>query len=68
MAKFNRVFCRFPMQLSFSFEFFVHGESTVCMSVDVRQHPAIRRVGRTHISVSQNQAIPGTVLVVLSTL
>ena len=30
--------------LSFSFQYFVHGESAVCTSVDVRQHPAVRRL------------------------
>lgn len=29
--------------LSFSFAFFVHGENTVCASVDVRQHPPVRK-------------------------
>lgn len=50
----------FPMQLSFSFAFFVHGESTVCMSVDVRQHPSVRRVGKQHLIVGQspNQNVP----------
>lgn len=28
--------------LSFSFAFFVHGESTVCASMDIREHPPIR--------------------------
>lgn len=28
--------------LSFSFAFFVHGESTVCASMDLRMHPAVR--------------------------
>ncbi|XP_052737823.1 mediator of RNA polymerase II transcription subunit 13 isoform X2 [Bicyclus anynana] len=31
-----------PWHLSFSFAFFLHGESTVCASVDVRQHPPVR--------------------------
>ncbi|CAH0563743.1 unnamed protein product, partial [Brassicogethes aeneus] len=35
--------------LSFSFAFFVHGESSVCASVDVRQHPAVRRLSRGHL-------------------
>ncbi|KAL0842457.1 hypothetical protein ABMA28_014554 [Loxostege sticticalis] len=33
---------RDPWHLSFSFAFFLHGESTVCASVDVRQHPPVR--------------------------
>ncbi|XP_049817024.1 mediator of RNA polymerase II transcription subunit 13 isoform X3 [Aethina tumida] len=35
--------------LSFSFTFFVHGERSVCASVDVRQHPPVRRLSRTHM-------------------
>ncbi|XP_035704664.1 mediator of RNA polymerase II transcription subunit 13-like isoform X3 [Folsomia candida] len=50
----------FPMQLSFSFAFFLHGESTVCMSVDVRQHPSIKRVNKGHLQACQspNQVLP----------
>ncbi|CAG7730040.1 unnamed protein product [Allacma fusca] len=48
----------FPMQLSFSFSFFLHGESTVCMSVDVRQHPPIRRTTKHHLAACQNHTIP----------
>jgi mediator of RNA polymerase II transcription subunit 13 len=49
------------MQLSFSFAFFLHGESTVCMSVDVRQHPSIKRVNKNHLQACQspNQVLPG---------
>lgn len=39
--------------LSFSFAFFVHGESTVCASVDVRQHPPVRNLVRTHLQQAQ---------------
>ncbi|XP_018318970.1 mediator of RNA polymerase II transcription subunit 13 isoform X4 [Agrilus planipennis] len=39
--------------LSFSFAFFVHGESTVCASVDVRQHPAVRKLTRWHLQQAQ---------------
>uniref|UniRef100_A0A6P7FLV9 Mediator of RNA polymerase II transcription subunit 13 n=1 Tax=Diabrotica virgifera virgifera TaxID=50390 RepID=A0A6P7FLV9_DIAVI len=39
--------------LSFSFAFFVHGESSVCASVDVRQHPPVRRLSRWHIQQAQ---------------
>ncbi|RZF40528.1 hypothetical protein LSTR_LSTR000407 [Laodelphax striatellus] len=35
--------------LSFSFAFFVHGESTVCASVDVRQHPPVRSLIKAHL-------------------
>ena len=39
-----------PTHLSFSFQYFVHGESAVCTSVDVRQHPAVRRLNKDHLS------------------
>ncbi|EFN73674.1 Mediator of RNA polymerase II transcription subunit 13, partial [Camponotus floridanus] len=39
--------------LSFSFAFFVHGESTVCASVDVRQHPAVRHLTKTCLQRTQ---------------
>lgn len=50
--------------LSFSLSFFVHGESIVCASVDVRQHPPVRQLTRRHLLLAQqtNQGIPGTVL------
>ncbi len=44
--------------LSFSFQYFVHGESHVCASVDVRQHPAIRRLAPHHLSSSRGEANP----------
>lgn len=40
-------------QLTFAFHFFVHGDSTVCASVDVRQHPAIYRLSRHHLLQTQ---------------
>ncbi|KAG5450511.1 mediator complex subunit Srb9 [Clonorchis sinensis] len=36
-------------QYSVSFSFFLHGESTVCASLDLRQHPLVRRIGVKHI-------------------
>ena len=36
--------------LSFSFQYFVHGESAVCTSVDVRQHPPVRRLTHAHLA------------------
>jgi mediator of RNA polymerase II transcription subunit 13 len=39
--------------LSFSISFFVHGESTVCASIDVRQHPVVRRITQRHLSAAQ---------------
>ena len=42
--------------LSFSFQYFVHGESAVCTSVDVRQHPAVRRLSPHHLSTAASLA------------
>ena len=41
--------------LSFSFQYFVHGESAVCTSVDVRQHPAVRRLTHHHLTSAASQ-------------
>lgn len=38
--------------LSFSFSFFVHGESTVCASIDVRQHPVVRKITHRHLAAA----------------
>lgn len=35
--------------MSFSFGFFVHGESTVCTSIDLRNHPNVRRLTLDHV-------------------
>ena len=40
--------------LSFSFQYFVHGESFICASVDVRQHPAVRRLGPQHLTLARS--------------
>nr|CAD7259219.1 unnamed protein product [Timema shepardi] len=38
---------------SFAFAFFVHGESTVCASIDVRMHPLVRNLSRQHLVQAQ---------------
>lgn len=43
-------------QLSFAFSFFVHGESTVCTSVDVRVLPPVYRLNRNNITVAQGSS------------
>ena len=50
--------------LSFSFSFVVHGESTLCASIDVRQHPVVRRITQRHLAAAQasNAGIHGTFL------
>lgn len=50
--------------MSFSFAFFVHGESTVCASVDVRQHPAVRHLTRT--CLQRTQTMQNSVKVILA--
>ncbi|XP_026289181.2 mediator of RNA polymerase II transcription subunit 13-like isoform X2 [Frankliniella occidentalis] len=40
--------------LSFLFSFFVHGESTVCASVDVRQHPPVRTLSSQVLQQAQS--------------
>jgi mediator of RNA polymerase II transcription subunit 13 len=42
--------------LSFSFAFFVHGESTVCASMDIREHPPVRPLTEQHLNEVIRQA------------
>ncbi|CAH8510541.1 unnamed protein product [Schistosoma rodhaini] len=48
------------VQYSVSFSFFLHGESTVCASLDIRQHAAVQRVGVEHIQscIASQSTIP----------
>lgn len=46
--------------LSFSFAFFVHGESTVCASIDVRQHSLVRTLSKEHLAQASSQPQNGT--------
>lgn len=39
--------------LSFCFNFFLHGESTVCASIEVKQHPAVTLLSAQHITHAQ---------------
>ena len=48
--------------LSFAFDYFIHGESSVCASVDVRQHPPLRRLSLHHLSTARGQAAPVSVI------
>uniref|UniRef100_A0A1A9W5S5 Mediator of RNA polymerase II transcription subunit 13 n=1 Tax=Glossina brevipalpis TaxID=37001 RepID=A0A1A9W5S5_9MUSC len=45
----ERIFGRSSQHLSFSFTFFVHGD-TVCASIDLREHPAVRPLTKEHLS------------------
>jgi mediator of RNA polymerase II transcription subunit 13 len=40
-------------QLTFAFNFFVHGDSTVCANVDVRQHPTVHRITKADLQSAQ---------------
>ena len=40
-------------QLTFAFNFFVHGDSTVCANVDVRQHPTVYRITKADLQSAQ---------------
>ena len=50
---------RFSAHLSFKFSFFLHGESTVCTSVDVRQHPPLWRLQMQHLAAAQHSPQTG---------
>jgi len=55
----------YSSRLSISFAFFLHGESTVCASIDVRQHPPLHCLRHPHLSVAshllQNGGVQGTI-------
>lgn len=46
------LFCS-SVHLSFSFAFFVHGDSTVCASMDIREHPAVRPLTNEYLLEAQ---------------
>ncbi|UYV61281.1 MED13L [Cordylochernes scorpioides] len=46
------IFTHSRPQYTFSFNFFVYGDSTVCASVDVRQHPSIYRLSKGHLTAA----------------
>ncbi|XP_055536254.1 mediator of RNA polymerase II transcription subunit 13 isoform X2 [Wyeomyia smithii] len=51
----ERVFGKSSLHLSFSFAFFVHGDSTVCASMDIREHPPVRPLMVKHLEEAQVQ-------------
>uniref|UniRef100_A0A182MVT7 Mediator of RNA polymerase II transcription subunit 13 n=1 Tax=Anopheles culicifacies TaxID=139723 RepID=A0A182MVT7_9DIPT len=54
------VFGKSSHHASFSFTFFVHGDSTVCTSMDIREHPPVRLLTMKHLEEAQQaqQASP----------
>lgn len=46
----------FSDHLSFSFSFFLHGESTVCASVGTMLHQPISRLTSDHLAIAQGSA------------
>ncbi|XP_053673083.1 mediator of RNA polymerase II transcription subunit 13 [Anopheles nili] len=51
----ERVFGKSSHHASFSFAFFVHGDSTVCTSMDIREHPPVRLLTLKHLEEAQAQ-------------
>lgn len=51
-------------QITFRFNFFLHGDSNVCANVDVRQHSSIRSITRDDLHMAQQ--IPDGMQVLLS--
>ena len=51
--------------LSFSFQYFMHGESCVCAAVDVRHHPAVRKLSQNHTHTAKALG-PSSVPVILA--
>ncbi|XP_063699092.1 mediator of RNA polymerase II transcription subunit 13 isoform X2 [Culicoides brevitarsis] len=49
----ERTLGRSSMHLSYSFAFFVHGDSTVCASMDIREHPPVRPITMEHLTEAQ---------------
>ncbi|XP_055601869.1 mediator of RNA polymerase II transcription subunit 13 isoform X2 [Uranotaenia lowii] len=45
----DRLFGKSSHHSSFSFSFFVHGDSTVCASMDIREHPPVRPLMVKHL-------------------
>ena len=58
-----RLILCFSNHLSFCFNFFLHGESTVCASIEVKQHPSVTMLDANHlVHAQENQThLPGNV-------
>lgn len=54
----------YSTHLSFCFNFFLHGESSVCASIEVKQHPPVWRLTNNHLSTAQENPgnLQGTVI------
>uniref|UniRef100_A0A8W7Q557 Mediator of RNA polymerase II transcription subunit 13 n=1 Tax=Anopheles coluzzii TaxID=1518534 RepID=A0A8W7Q557_ANOCL len=55
----ERVFGKSSHHASFSFTFFVHGDSTVITAMDIREHPPVRLLTMKHLEEAQRAAAPG---------
>lgn len=44
--------------LSCAFNFFVHGDSNVCTSVEIAQHQPLQRLSEEHLSLAQQSSSP----------
>ncbi|XP_025089778.1 mediator of RNA polymerase II transcription subunit 13-like isoform X2 [Pomacea canaliculata] len=48
--------------LSFCFHFFLHGESQVCASIEVKKHPPVWRITNQHLCLVQDSQVPFQVI------
>ncbi|XP_040159557.1 mediator of RNA polymerase II transcription subunit 13 isoform X2 [Anopheles arabiensis] len=63
----ERVFGKSSHHASFSFTFFVHGDSTVITAMDIREHPPVRLLTMKHLEEAQRAAAPGAAAATAST-
>uniref|UniRef100_A0A1S4GS51 Mediator of RNA polymerase II transcription subunit 13 n=1 Tax=Anopheles gambiae TaxID=7165 RepID=A0A1S4GS51_ANOGA len=63
----ERVFGKSSHHASFSFTFFVHGDSTVITAMDIREHPPVRLLTMKHLEEAQRAAAPGAAAAAAST-
>lgn len=54
-------FVLFSNHLSFSFSFFVHGESSVCTAVEIQQQQRVRHITLEDVAVAgtKQEGLPG---------
>ena len=43
--------------MSFCFHFFLHGESQVCASIEVKQHPPVWNLTNHHLNLLQDDQV-----------
>ncbi|VDN19445.1 unnamed protein product [Gongylonema pulchrum] len=53
----DRIQCSPSYVLGISFNFFVHGENTVCATVSAQRQPTLFRLSRRHLSLGKKQSV-----------